>query len=134
MAACDWETTRRRAYFCCQALGAAVGFHPRFALLGTQLAPVKGEGLQQARLFQSDMDNHSIKASRPDNYLEIASSLVAPRSFLFPPHATTPPNLPVRPARARSRTMDKAQTPSSFQQLEKVRGRLLTSISRFGAV
>ncbi|OJJ44876.1 hypothetical protein ASPZODRAFT_641485 [Penicilliopsis zonata CBS 506.65] len=49
------------------------------------------------------------------SHLNIASALVAPGSFLF--HQRPKPTFP---AASRLPAMDKAQQPSSFQQLEKV--------------
>lgn len=60
--------------------------------------------------------------SSPSSLLDLASSLVSPKSFLFSAyHKTPPPSLPPQ----RAPTMDKSQQPSSFQQLEKVRSPLI---------
>ncbi|KAL2014582.1 hypothetical protein VTN00DRAFT_2107 [Thermoascus crustaceus] len=74
------------------------------------------------------MDNRSFKTSKsPLSHLdsasarlEIASALVAPSSFLFNQRTNTPPSPPASHDRTASRTMDKTQQPSSFQQLEKL--------------
>lgn len=73
------------------------------------------------------MDSRNLKTSHPppSTYHDIVSSLVSPKSFLF--HSQRPKPSSSRPSTSRrspsstaSRTMDKAQQPSSFQQLEKV--------------
>lgn len=70
-----------------------------------------------ARVSQSDPDRKRSAAAS----LEIASKIVSPSSFLVSSTLpNTPPSLPVRTPRVLSKAMDKAQQPSSFQQLEKV--------------
>lgn len=64
--------------------------------------------------------------SSSSSLLDLASNLVSPKSFLFNTHhKTPPPSLPPQ----RASTMDKAQQPSSFQQLEKVRAQLFWGLS-----
>ncbi|KAJ9292680.1 hypothetical protein DTO271G3_8494 [Paecilomyces variotii] len=73
------------------------------------------------------MDNPTLKTprSRPSHidstasYLDLASSIVAPSSFLFPQRVRAPPRLKSPHPRSPAQTMDKQQ-PSSFQQLEKL--------------
>jgi non-specific serine/threonine protein kinase len=58
-----------------------------------------------------------LQHSTTSSLLDIAATLVSPKSFLFGSHrTTTPPPL----SSQRLPTMDKSQQPSSFQQLEKV--------------
>ncbi|KAJ9394182.1 hypothetical protein DTO282F9_8899 [Paecilomyces variotii] len=78
-------------------------------------------------VIKLDMDNRTLKSprSRPfhiastASYLDLASSIVAPSSFLFPQRVRAPPRLKSPHPRSPAQTMDKQQ-PSSFQQLEKL--------------
>ncbi|EGC46119.1 cyclin-dependent protein kinase [Histoplasma capsulatum var. duboisii H88] len=62
----------------------------------------------------------AVTAATTASYLNIASSLVAPSTFLANHRSPQDPVFRPSPARAAPSTMDKRQPPSSFQQLEKL--------------
>ncbi|OJD16823.1 CMGC/CDK/CDK5 protein kinase [Blastomyces percursus] len=62
----------------------------------------------------------AVTAATTASYLNIASSLVSPGTFLANQRTAPHPTYRPSPARAAPGTMDKRQPPNSFQQLEKL--------------
>lgn len=80
------------------------------------------------------VSKHASSDRQITNYLEIASSLVSPSTFLFTkrPRPQSYSSHSVTASQQAARTMDKAHHPSSFQQLEKVRNIAITFLFIFG--